>query len=256
MRWTKVTNGQKGARKNRLSIVTLVLSVLVGVMLALPFRVIQEERHEPPPSESSQELLNRMSKINEENNRLRLELAQTRDRANTLEEALLEREEASEELAESRTMYRILAGLDPVQGPGIRLTLNENESEPPPGSPVRNYLIHQQDLLNIVNEMWLAGAEAIGVSSSGRTERLIVDSSIRCVGSLIDVNNTAMTPPFDIFAIGNPENLYNSLTMRGGVLEGLELFDINYEISRLDNIQLPAYGGSTLLEYARPLEEE
>jgi uncharacterized protein YlxW (UPF0749 family) len=234
----------------------MILSILVGVMLALPFKVITRERTEVLPDESRQELLNRMTKISEENDQLRVELGQVRDRSSSLEEALMSREQTSEELSQSMTMYRILAGLEPVHGPGVRVTLSETDTEIPPGSPVRPYLIHHLDLLNIVNEMWLAGAEAIGISSSGRTERLIVDSSIRCVGSLIDVNNTGMTPPFDIFAIGNPDNLYASLTMRGGVLEPLALYDIESEVVKLDDIQLPAYAGSTLLEYAKPAGEE
>ncbi len=251
-----MTSQRRTGNRLKLSPSTLILSVLVGLMLALPFKVIHEESGEPLPRESRQEIANRMLKIEEENNLLRLELAQLRSRADGLEEALLEREEASEELSHSRTLYRILAGLDPVHGPGVRLTLSEESSETSPGGDAAQYIIHQQDLLNVVNELWLAGAEAIGIRSHGRTERLIVDSTIRCVGSLIDVNNTRMTPPFDILAIGNSEDLYNAITMRGGVLEQLEYYNIHTEVVAFDDCELPAYGGSMLMEYAKPLEEE
>jgi len=235
---------------------TMILSILVGITLALPFKVITKQRAEIVPDESRQELLNRMSKIKDENDQLRAEVAQLRDQISSFEEAMMKREQSSEELIRSRTMYRILAGLEPVQGPGVCVTLSEGDAEIPPGTALRPYLIHHLDLLSIVNELWVAGAEAIGIKSGGRIERLIVDSSIRCVGSLIDVNNTGMTPPFEIYAIGNPDTLYSSLTLRGGVLEPLALYDIETEVVKLDNIVLPAYGGSTLLEYARPLGEE
>jgi len=237
-----------------LSAVTLLLSLLLGVMLALPFKVIHSEGMEPLPSESRQELLNRMSKIEEVNEELKQELEQSRANTAGLESALMEGEEASAQLTEALSRYRILAGLDPVHGPGIRLTLSEQSTDVPPGTEVAPYLIHQEDLLNIVNELWLAGAEAIAIRSRNRTERLIMGSTIRCVGSLIDVNNTRMTPPFDIFAIGDPEELYNALTMPRGVLEPLQFFNIHWEMAMTDDITLPAYGGITLLEYARPLE--
>ncbi len=235
---------------------TLLLSLLIGIMLALPFKVIHEEKSEPLPSESRQELVNRMSKLTEENEQLRQELEQSRAGIADLEDAVLARQEASQELTDSLTRYRIMAGLDPVHGPGIRLTLSEETSELPPGTEAAPYLIHQEDLLNIVNELWLAGAEAIAIRSRNRTERLIMSSTIRCVGSLIDVNSTRMTPPFDIFAIGDPDDLTNALTMPRGVLEPLQFFNIETEVSMLDDIVLPPYGGLTLLEFAQPWQDE
>lgn len=240
----------------RLSGATLVLCLLLGVLLSLPFKVIKEDSAEPLPSDSQQELMNRMSKIDEENLLLKMELEQSRGTISSLEESLTHGQEASQELSNSLTRYRILAGLDPVHGPGIKLTLSEQETQAAPGTDITAYLIHQEDLLNIVNELWLAGAEAIAIRSRNRTERLINTSTIRCVGSLIDVNNTRMTPPFDIFAIGDSDELYTALTMPWGVLEPLRFYNIETEIVKLEDMVLPAYGGSAILQYASPVEEE
>ena len=246
-------NEKMPVRKS-LSGMTLLLSVALGVMLSLPFKVIHEVGGEPLPSESRQEMLNRMSKLEEENEQLRTEIEQSRANISQLEGSLMADQETSAELSDALTRYRILAGLDPVHGPGIRLTLSEQTTEVPQSTEVAPYLIHQEDLLNIVNELWLAGAEAIAIRSRGRTERLIMASTIRCVGSLIDVNNTRMTPPFDIFAIGEPDELSNALTMPRGVLEPLQFFNIQWEIVKMDDMELPAYSGLTLLEYAQPVE--
>ncbi|MCX6647692.1 MAG: DUF881 domain-containing protein [bacterium] len=240
----------------RLSGTTLVLCLALGILMALPFKVISQDSSEPLPSESRQELINRMSKIDEENQLLRTELEQSRASVASLEANVAQGQEASQELTDSLTRYRILAGLDPVHGPGIKLTLSEQETQPEPGTDMAYYLIHQEDLLNIVNEMRLAGAEAIAIRSRNRTERLINTSTIRCVGSLIDVNNTRMTPPFDIFAIGDPDDLYNALTMPYGVLEPLGFYNIQSDIVKLDDMELPPYGGTTMLQYARPVDNE
>jgi len=245
----------KNHGRSRLSAMTLILSLMVGVMLTLPFKVIDNAGSEPLPSESRQELINRMSKMVEENEQLRLELEQSRMASADIEAAVAAGEEASAELAEAMTRYRILAGLDAVSGPGIRLTLSEQDAEVLPGSAVIDSIIHQEDLLNVVNEIWLAGAEAVAIRSRDRTERLIMSSTIRCVGSLIDINDTRMTPPFDIFAIGDPDDLYTSLTMPRGVLERFQFYNIDTEIVRLEELTLPPYGGAMLLQYARPAGE-
>ncbi|HEX9743871.1 MAG TPA: DUF881 domain-containing protein [bacterium] len=245
----------KKKRRAGISFMTIVLSIALGIILSFPFKVISSEQKEPAQVESRQELASLMTKIQDENEELTQELKETREHVTSLESALLERDQASAEITNSISRYRILAGLDAVQGPGIRLTLSEDSSGIPQGVEVRPYLIHQTDLLNIVNELWLAGAEAIAIRSGEKTERLVLDSSIRCVGSLIDVNNTRMTPPFDIIAIGDPEILNSVLTMPGGVLEPLTWYSIKWEIVKSDNFTLPAFRGSTLMEYAKPLEE-
>jgi uncharacterized protein YlxW (UPF0749 family) len=250
-----MSNNENKSPRFRLSALTLLLSIAVGVMLSLPFKVIQRSSTEPLPSDSRQELANRILKITEENDQLRIELTQVRDQSGQLEETLMQNEQASEELTESRRTYRLMAGLDAVHGPGIKLTLLENPPENPAGGEVAPYFIHQEDLLNIVNELWLAGAEGIAIGSGGKIERLVMTSTIRCVGSLIDVNNTRMSPPFEIYAIGNKDDLYAALSMPGGVLEPLSFFNIQAQMEKLDDLTLPAFSGSTLRQYARPVGE-
>jgi uncharacterized protein YlxW (UPF0749 family) len=252
---TAITDREKKVPRFKLSAATLILSIAVGIILSYPLKVIQKSSSEPLPNDSRQELTNRILKITEENDQLRIELTQVRDQSNQLEENLMQRDQASVELTESRRTYRLMAGLDAVHGPGVKLTLMENPPEAAEGSEVAPYFIHQEDLLNIVNEMWLAGAEGIAIGSAGKVERLVMTSTIRCVGSLIDVNNTRMTPPFEIYAIGNSEDLYSALTMPGGVLEPLKYFNIESSIEKQDDLTLPAFSGSTLRQYARPVGE-
>jgi uncharacterized protein YlxW (UPF0749 family) len=239
----------------RLSGSTVFLCLMLGILLSLPFKLLHKESAEPTPSDSRQELLNRVLKITEENDQLRIEITQLRGKNTELLENQTHREEATTQLAETRKNYRTLAGMDAVHGPGIKLTLTENPPEVPPGGETAPYVIHQEDLLNIINELWLAGTEAMAVSSRGHTERMIVKSTVRCVGSMIDVNNTRMAPPFEIFAIGNSDNLESALTMPGGVLRPLDYFNIKAQIDKMPDIQLPAYSGSTLMQYAKPVEE-
>jgi uncharacterized protein YlxW (UPF0749 family) len=72
---------------------------------------------------------------------------------------------------------------------------------------------------------------------------------------MIDINNTRMAPPFEIYAIGNTDNLYSSLTMPGGVLQPLSFFNIQATIDKSNDLTVPPYSGSTLFQYAHPVGE-
>ncbi|MBQ1249641.1 MAG: DUF881 domain-containing protein, partial [Selenomonadales bacterium] len=112
------------------------------------------------------------------------------------------------------------------------------------------YVIHDDDLLKVINELRAAGAEAISVNG----QRLIATSEIRCAGPTLSVNNTRYTPPYEILAIGDPKTLDNALKMRGGIVETLRFWGIQINISKSDNIVVPAYKSSFRFDHARAVE--
>ena len=113
------------------------------------------------------------------------------------------------------------------------------------------YVIHDDDILKVVNELRAAGAEAVSING----QRLIGSSEIRCAGPTLSVNNVRSSAPFEIRAIGEPKNLENALKMRGGVMETLKVWGIQMEIKSSDSVYVPAYKGSLKHEYAHETEE-
>ena len=84
------------------------------------------------------------------------------------------------------------------------------------------YIIHDEDILKVINELRAAGAEAISLND----QRLISTSEIRCAGPTISVNNTRVAAPFVIKAIGNAKSMEDAIKMRGGVAETLSVWGI------------------------------
>lgn len=152
----------------------------------------------------------------------------------------------NEELAKAN----MAAGLVAVKGKGIIVTLNDSPRGLQPGEDPNLYLIHDEDLLKVVNELWAAGAEAISVNG----HRLVTNSEIRCAGTTILVNVNKIAPPFVINAIGDPEILETSLRIKGGWLSYLENFGIQSQIQPSDSIEVPAYKGSMKFQYAQPVK--
>jgi len=113
------------------------------------------------------------------------------------------------------------------------------------------YVIHDDDLLRVINELRAAGAEAISVNG----QRLTGISEIRCAGPTLSVNNVRSSAPFEIRAIGDKKSLENSLRMRGGVVETLSVWGIQLDITVSDDVYIPPYRGSIRQNYARETKE-
>jgi uncharacterized protein YlxW (UPF0749 family) len=148
---------------------------------------------------------------------------------------------------------RLLAGLVAVQGPGVLVTLDDSAVRVPRGAEPNAYIIHEYDLRDIVNLLWTAGSEAIAINE----ERLVSTSSVYCVGSTVMVNNTRLSPPYVIQAIGNPrvqQDYLRNPTYLWGLREKARQYGLGFEVSDAKSLTLPAYSGGFLIRHARPGE--
>ena len=102
----------------------------------------------------------------------------------------------------------------------------------------------------IVNELRDAGAEAISIND----ERITALTEIRCVGSVVNINNVKVGTPFIINAIGNPDTLESALLFRGGIISQLAMSGFEFDIKKQENIVIPAYKGAINFKYAMPSE--
>jgi uncharacterized protein YlxW (UPF0749 family) len=109
------------------------------------------------------------------------------------------------------------------------------------------FVIHDTNLVAVVNELKAAGAEAIEING----QRIVGNTAIRCAGPIILINTKQVAPPFIVEAIGNQNNLMQ-LDMIGGELDYLRGLGLKVSIDKKDNLDLPAYEGSIVMNFARP----
>lgn len=215
-----------------------LVCILLGIFLVAQLRTQQAKG---PASLGRLDALSELYKHSEEQRELlELEVAKLR-------EQLTEQEKATESaVAEELQKLRILSGLTSLSGPGIVLTLDDSKLKGNEDAPADMYLIHYEDLLLVVNELFAAGAEAVSING----QRIITTSEIRCAGPTILVNSTRVTPPFEILAIGDAQTLQSSLEMRGGILEPMRPWGIQISITQKDQITVPPYKGTINFKYA------
>jgi uncharacterized protein YlxW (UPF0749 family) len=141
-----------------------------------------------------------------------------------------------------------LAGLTEVQGPGVRLTIDDNPqarqfTDPSGFGPG---MVHDFDLQGIVNELRVAKAEAIAIrGAGGPLIRVTGFTPIRCVGPVIQINYEPVATPFVIEAIGEQGTLESALNLPDGIVDGLRapkngMPALPIKIERIDAMALPA----------------
>ena len=131
-----------------------------------------------------------------------------------------------------------IIGLTKVEGEGIIVTLADGVA-PENSLLVANYLVHDYDLIFVVNELFNAGAEAISINGV----RIVSTSGITCAGNIIKINDEKVGTPFKIKAIGSKDMLYGSLKRSGGYLDNLESAGVEVDVVRKDSITIDRYTG-------------
>ena len=153
--------------------------------------------------------------------------------------------EDTENEAEIKNNQKLL-GLTEVSGPGFIITLEENrEVNANEVLNINGYLVHEEDLLYIVNELFNSGADAVSINN----QRIVNTSSIFCDGNIIRVNVKMVVVTITIIAIGYPERLDGALNRPGGYLQMMAGDGIKISTTRSENITIPKYEGVYSSEY-------
>ncbi|MHB8637342.1 MAG: DUF881 domain-containing protein [Fimbriimonadaceae bacterium] len=178
--------------------------------------------------------------LQEEAKKMETEVQHLQDENTKMEVSLSTQTGSTKVLNEQLQEAKVFAGLTEVEGPGLVVTLRD--STKPPQSFVQEQIIHDGDVLRVVNELWNAGAEAIAVNG----HRVVTTTSIRCVGSTILVNNTPIASPVAIRALGDPATLEGALNLPAGVLSEIRSIDpAMVQLTPVKAMRLAAFSGST-----------
>lgn len=123
---------------------------------------------------------------------------------------------------------RVFNGDAPATGPGLEIVFDG-------ATP-----LVANELLDIINELNNAGAEAISLNGMRLTSRTHIREQARETGYNLLADNMLLTYPLSLKAIGDYNSLYNGLTIVGGIIDKLNSYYINPVISRRENIVIDA----------------
>ena len=243
----KVLAGKRAIGELSITVVCVVLGFLLALQLKSVRLNAATDATNAGRLETLQELYNAMSDqkagLEQQIDQMQAELEEYRSQAAS-------GGSTGEALKAEVEHLETIAGLTDVEGPGVTVVMQDSTATNTTGDEA-DYLIHDNDLLSVINELRSAGAEAISLNG----ERLLAISEVRCTGAVVTVNGRRYAAPYIIFAIGDPTTLYNALTMRNGVVDVLSQWKIDVQVTMSDKLLIPKYNGALEMQYAKSATE-
>ncbi|KXG75013.1 DUF881 domain-containing protein [Thermotalea metallivorans] len=229
----------------------LLFSILVGFAISLQAKNVKGEYLYVPLKvihdykvaiESERKEMENLQKMILEKKKQMEEYKKIKQEGGVIKEAM------QKELEEQK----LIGGFVDVEGPGIILVVNDGTRELYEGEDPNNVLVHDIDVLNLVNDLKVAGAEAISING----QRLLATSEMSCAGYTIRINNQVFAQPFVIKAIGDPKTLEAALNAPGTYARFLkEIVGLYIEVNTVLNIKIPKYSEEIDFQYLKPAEE-
>ncbi len=160
--------------------------------------------------------------------------------------AINENKETTEILDQELEQAKTLLGLTDVTGQGVIVTLTDTQEA--------LYTYTADDLLQLINELKYAGAEAISINDN----RIINLTDIAMISdSLIVMNGgkNRISSPYVIKAIGDPKYLISTLSIKNsGYIDQMEANGMKIEVEEKNNIEIKAYSGEISSKYIMEVE--
>lgn len=151
------------------------------------------------------------------------------------QEALIKQMEG--ELQQEIQLYRLESGAVPAIGPGVEVVIDDGDRILEPWENPNDILVHDSDILLIINDLKESGAEMISVNG----QRLVDESAIACSGYTIRINGQFFARPFVIRAIGDGSRMAAALIGPGGYGTVLREWGLVFKVTVADDIYIPKF---------------
>lgn len=216
----------------------LVVIILTAVMF-IQFKTINQTDITSLENMREDELRTEIRNVKQKVEEVTKKIEETNAKIVEYEEVISSNKQASELLAKELEQQNNILGKNDVKGNGIVVTLTDTRAQK----------ITSEDLRSLLNELKLAGAEAISING----QRIVYDSYIVDIGgTFISVNGEKIVSPYEVKAIGNPTYLESGLSKKQyGYIDTKLEEGKDVVLTRQDNILINKYTGNLNMEYVK-----
>lgn len=146
-------------------------------------------------------------------------------------------EELRDRLLKELEYYKLVSGNTEARGEGVIVIVDDGTRELYEGEDPNTVLVHDMDILTIINELNRSGAEVLAVNK----QRILNTSSISCSGYTIRINDQFFARPFEIRAIGDSKRMAAALIGPDGYGTLLQEYGVIFKVSIRDELVIPRY---------------
>lgn len=238
-------------KKSHPKVIITVFSILLGMFIAIQINM-KLETHRPITVNSLQLVKSEIENIKKEIIELERLEKQKLEELNILGNISEGDDNIIDILNLDLEKNKIYSGVSELIGPGIEIAMYDNQEARDWWFDINEDVIHDVDILNILNDLKVAGAEAISING----ERVMATSEIKCGGPIIRINERSSGTPFVIKVIGDTKLLMASVSASGTNGYNLKnVYNKGFDVEAKSEIIIPAYKGLLDFKHAKPVGE-
>jgi uncharacterized protein YlxW (UPF0749 family) len=219
----------------------VLLCVLLGV--AIVTQVRRTESGDSLESARPADLLVLLDSLQQREAALNTEVADLQHTLATLQASGNSDQAAIENARARLAALSILIGTVAATGPGVTLTIEDTASG-----------VSAETILDVVNELRAAGAEAIEIRGGQAAVRVGADTWVVGAPGALAVDSQTLSPPYSVLAIGDPPTLAAAMNIPGGAVDSVERVGGTMAVQQADRVDITALRQPKPRQYAQPVK--
>lgn len=241
--------------KKKVVLITFVICTIIGIGLACQMKISDGERLYVSPK-TIEDYKTTINSEKEEIKKLQDLIGQTKIKLENYEKVTQSDGQSEEEIKKSLTdeveKYQIASGKKMVKGPGVEVIVDDGTRQLFDGEDINNILVHDSDIIMIINELNRCGAEAVSVNG----QRITANTAISCSGYTVRINGDVYARPFRIMAIGDGKRMAAALVDPDGYGTSLKNWGVQFEVRLKDDLTIDAVSKDYVYKYMNKLQKE
>lgn len=235
-------------KKNKGFFFIFIATIILGILISMNFNFGRIRSYIQLDSAEYQNAVEERAKLYKEIGNLKEDTLEKKSKINKYSSNYKKDDKILEDMKSQIGDYEMFIGLNKVEGPGIVLTIKDGKTNPLEESTdeIDNKLLHYYDMELILNELRVAGAEAICVNN----HRVVPWTGVVCSWAFMGFEDGSMEyAPFNIYVIGNHEKLKAALLEDGSHVKELIFRELYVNIEKKDKIIMPPTTANTNIKY-------
>ena len=214
------------------------IALIFTMVLFIQFKTVKETDITAIETMREAELRTELASWKAKYDEIAIKLQDTEDKISNYRNDIENNEKNSELLEQELIETEKYLGYTELKGEGIIVKLDDTDYKQ----------VESSDILSLVNELRLAGAEAISINE----ERVVSTTEIVNVDTrFIIVNGKRIVAPYEIKAIGDKKYLESAISIKGGYVDEIKAKEITINYTIEDNVVIPKFSGKMSLQNAK-----
>lgn len=237
-------------KNNEATLFVFIASIIIGLLISLTFNFNYSTNRIILDSKQYEEAYNERNKLMNDISNLRDQYNVLYSKAQKYKNDIKDTNGVLDGIEDELYQSKLVIGTTSVEGEGIEITLKDQEFKSTDNlteKEMKSGLVHDFDLISVVNDLRNAGAEAISING----QRVVQSTEILCGGPYVYINGVKVLGPFHISAIGNKSVLKEYMLMDQNYLKILIQRKIKVDVTENNKLQIPAYDGKLKKKYLK-----